>query len=453
MGFLRVFAFLMLTILTLLGLNPSPLWAANTSSNIAAVYNKLIPYDQWHYTDKAHMSALMQTYQDDRRSLTRYLVKEWQEICAELGTALSQYYLDPVGQYSVYDAHTSGKIHVLSLARYYREKLLSDLLAGRHLTREYPDRWSNNPAGIPSFVSNGFSPTARPPGFGVNEVAAVVNDFNLPAPALRGLSFYILPFNLTGYAASAHTKYLPGREESIYLSASINNESPPLAVTIAHELGHYIHYQYIGTYEQDPVKWRSFMNLIGQDDFRGLSSQFKDNTEEQFAEYFRMVYGSNGARMGMIYRCTAPNPLYKPDLFNGFKRIVDGLVSQYDSSYYDVNNMRISGTNYLGQSFSLPVGPRSEQINTIVTTSPHLNVSSRVTLSPGDPFNPLLACFCFEPKAVLVDHAAPNVEHGYINCNIKLPQPGIYTLFVGETDGSRNILNPMSFRIIYTGKL
>ena len=453
MGLLRVFAVPIIMVLTLLGLHPAPLWAANTSPNIAAVYSKPLPYDQWYQADKAHMSGLIQTYQGNRRALTKYLVKEWQEITAELGTALSQCYLDPVRQYSVYDAPTSGKIHVLSLAGYYREKLLSDLLAGGHLTRQYPDRWSNNPAGFPSFVSNGFSPSAKPPGFGVNEVAAVVNDFDLPASALQGLSFYILPFNLTGYAASSNTRFLPGREESIYFSAGINNESPPLSVTVAHELGHYIHYQYIGTYEQAQVTWRSFMNLIGQDDFNVPSSHFQDHTYEQFAEYFRMVYGSPEGRVGMNYRCSAPNPLCKPDLLNGFKRIVDGLVSQSDSSYYDVNNMRISGTSYQGQPFLLPVGVRSEQINTIVTTSPHLHFSSQVILNPEDSFNPIIACFRFDPKAVLVDYSTPKVDQGHTRCSISLPQPGTYTLFVGETDGSRDILNSMSFKIIYAGNL
>lgn len=453
MRIVRVFAVPIIMVLTLLGLHPAPLWAANTSPNIAAVYSKPLPYDQWYQADKAHMSGLIKRYQGNRRALTKYLVKEWQEITAELGTAINQCYLDPVRQYSVYDAPTSGKIHVLSLAGYYREKLLSDLLAGSHLTREYPNRWSNNPAGIPSFISSGFSPSAQPPGFGVNEVAAVVNDFGLPDSALQGLSFYILPFNLTGYAASSHTRFLPGREESIYLSAGINNESPPLPVTVAHELGHFIHYQYIGTYEQDQVTWRSFMNLIGQDDFNDLYSHFQDHTYEHFAEYFRMVYGSTEGRVGMRYLSSAPNPLYKPHLFKGFKSIVDGLVSQSDSSYYNVNKMWISSTNYQGHPFSLPVGLRSEQINTFVTTSPHLNFSSQVILNPGDSFNPIVACFRFDPNAVLVDYSTPKVDHGQTSCSITLPQPGTYTLFVGETDGSKDILNSMSFKIIYTGNL
>lgn len=195
------------------------------------------------------------------------------------------------------------------------------------------------------------------------------------------------------------------------------------------------------------------MNLIGQDDLGGLSSQFMHNMKEHFAEYFRMVYGSAAGRAGMRFRSSAPNPLYRPELFSGFKQIVDGLVSQSASSYYDVNNMWISGVDHRGQPFSLPVGVRSEQINAVVTTSPHLHFSSSVALSPGDPFNPLIACFRFDPEAVLVDYSTPEVDQGRTGCRITLPQPGIYTLFVGEADGSSSILNPMSFRIIYTGKL
>lgn len=449
---LRIPVILLAAVLSLLWLTPPPLWAAGAGSNITAVHSKSLPYDQWYQTDRAHMAVLLKTYKGNSRALTKHLVKEWYEISAELGKALGECYREPVRQYLVYDAPTSGKIHVLSLARYYREKVLSDLLAGTYPTRQYPDLWSNNPAGIPSSVSNGFSPASRPPDFGVKDVAAVVNDFDLPPAALRGLSFFILPFNLTGYAATSHTRYLPGVEESIYLSASINKESPPLAVTIAHELGHYIHYQYNGSYEQDPVKWGSFMNLIGEDEFRGSSAPFRDNTEEQFAEYFRMVYGSAAGR-SMRFRTSAPNPLYRPDLFDGFKRIVDGLVSQSLPSYYDVNNMWISGVDDRGQQFSLPVGVRSELINTIVTTSPQLRFSSSVILNPKDPFNPLVTCFRFDPRAVLVDYSTPKVEQDYINCSINLPKPGIYTLFVGETDGSRNILNSMSFKIIYTGNI
>lgn len=442
---------LMIAVILSLLWMPSPLLAAG-SSNITAVYGKSLPYDQWYQTDKAHMAALLQKYKGNSRPLIKILVTEWYEITAELGAALGECYREPVRQYLVYDAPTSGRIHVLSLARYYREKVLSDLLAGTYPTRGYPDRWSSTPAGIPSSVSNGFSPASQPPDFGVNDVVAVVNDFDLPPSTLRGLAFYILPFNLTGYAGSSHTRFLPGCEESIYLSASINKESPPLAVTIAHELGHYIHYQYIGTYERDPVKWRSFLNLIGEDDFQGSSNRFEDNTEEHFAEYFRMVYGSAASR-GFRFRTTAPNPLYRPDLFYGFKRIVDGLVSQSHPSYYDVNNMRISVIDYRGRAVSIPVGVRSEQINTIVTTSPYLDFSSSVILNPEDPFNPLVACFRFDPKAVLVDYSTPRVDRGYIGCRITLPRPGIYTLFVGETDGSRNILTPMSFKIIYIGNL
>jgi len=450
---LQVPALMLATLLSWPWLTPSPLWAAETASNITAVHSKPLPYDRWYQTDRTYMAALLQEYKGNSRALTKILVREWYQITVALRSALSECYREPVRQYLVYDAPASGKIHVLSLAKYYREKVLSDLLVGIYPTREYPDRWRSNPAGIPSFVSNGFSPAAQPPDFGVDDVVAVVNDFDLPPGALRGLSFYILPFNLTGYAGSSHTRLLPGREESIYLSAGINKESPPLAVTIAHELGHYIHYQYIGSYEQDPVKWRSFMNLIGQDDFQVSSSRFEDNTEEHFAEYFRMVYGSAAARGGSRFRTSAPNPLYRPDLFNCFKRMVEGLVSQSGPSYYDVNNMWISGVDYRGQRFSFPVGVRTEQINTVVTTSPYLDFSSSVILNPEDPFNPLVACFRFDPKAVLVDYSTPRVDRGYIGCRITLPRPGIYTLFVGETDGSRNILTPMSFKIIYIGNL
>ncbi|MGE5544378.1 MAG: hypothetical protein ACM3UW_05330 [Bacillota bacterium] len=444
--------FLMITIL----LCPStrPLWAVTDDHQITAVFSHPLPYDEWYEADKAYLAELISCSKGNPRALTIKLVREWQMISVELGNALKNCYLEPTRQYYVYNENTSGRIHVLGLAKYHRERLLTDLLSGTFPSRPYPNRWSgNNPTGIPAVSSLGFSPTVKPVQYGINEVCSVINDLGLPRSTFRGVSFYILPFDITGYAASSHSKYLPGRDESIYLSASVNNGSHPLAATITHELGHYIHSQYIGTYEQNQVKWKSFMNLVGQERFNNHNSQFQDRTYEIFAEYFRMVYGSNRSRLGMKYLCSAPNPIYNVSLFNGFRQIVDDLVGSPDPSYYDVNHMQVSGIDCMGQPFSLPVGVRSEQINTIVTTSPDLNFSSRVMLNPEDPFNPLLACFRFDPKAVLVDHSTPKVEQGHISCNIRLPRPGIYTLFVGETDGSRNILNPMSFKIIYTGNL
>lgn len=265
--------------------------AYEDSPNITSLVDSPLSYREWYEHDRAYAqdTARLLALDPDRINMT--LLMEWQELARETAYAFSSAYQDPQGLFSVYSANNTGKIHVLALARYYRELILKEALAGKIMPLEYPGYLQGGlPEGIPSLSREGFTQGDELQPYTVTETVTVIHDIDISGSPFKGVVFYLLPFRISGYEGAAYTMNTPGRDEAVYLSASSNPNATKLAVLVSHELGHIIHYQFMGTYDSNPGAWERFINLMGETEYHKFGS-YTQKTDEKFAECFRMVYG------------------------------------------------------------------------------------------------------------------------------------------------------------------
>ncbi|MBC7083218.1 MAG: hypothetical protein H5T95_06985 [Firmicutes bacterium] len=238
-------------------------------------------------------------FREVRREIARL-----REIVAHLDESPS--YRDPELGFLVYDARTTGWLHVLSVALRTREELVATrsvdaAIEGMDALYRLNDGTllcDADPARIPR----------------VDEVVSTLRAMDLPRPALDGYRVYLLPFSMgdvSGLGADGYTVVgaaAAGREV-------IPNQVP---VTVAHEVGHHIQLAAMGaTYRDNPAAWRRYMSL------RGISRWTADgkvNTlawavspEETFAEDVRVLFGPPAASQEP-YGTAYPDPRNDPEL-------------------------------------------------------------------------------------------------------------------------------------------
>lgn len=418
--------------------------AYDDDPNIGVFVDKPIPYQDWYEYDRAYVEDAVGMLSGDQEGMKMTFLKEWQELARETARVFDGAFHDPQGKFMVYSASATGKIYVLALARYYRERFIKHALQGSLPAEGYPD-WLQGglPAGIPSLSTAGFVQGDSLHPYTIAGTVKSIHDITIPGEPFQGVTFYLLPFRISGYEGAAYTMNTPGRDEAVYLSASVNPNPTRLAVLVDHELGHFIHYQYIGSYHKNPGDWERFMSLLGETRYNksGVSAQ---KTDEKFAECFRLICGSSLGCQGRSFQ----EDLLDSSGGCAYRTLVEELISRGDPSYFDVNRIKVTITDYRGQFLSFPIGLRTEQINVIVTSTPEVLITAPLILNGKDEFVPVGACYYTNFKQEPVDYSYLNNEAELVNYKLTLPGEGIYTVYLGRKDGN-GFTDALKFQIIY----
>lgn len=417
--------------------------------SIASLVEQPLPYQEWYEYDRARADDTARLWALDPDAIKSASLMEWQELARETAQVFSSSYQDPDGMFTIYSANNTGKIHILALARYYREYILKHTLSGNILPVTYPD-WLQGglPAGIPSLSKKGFIQGDGLWSYTVADTAAAIKDINISGKPFSGIAFYLLPFRISGYEGSAYTMNTPGRDEAVYISASATPNAGKLAVLIDHELGHIIHYQYMGSYNANPSGWGRFINLIGETEYINFGS-CTQNTDEKFAEWFRIAFGSSLGQQGRtFYDATPDSSDYR--IINDYRSLVDDLINEGEESYFDVQRIEAEFIDYQGQSLRLPVGPRPEQINVIATCTPEILFTAPLIFKEKkEAFVPVGACYnTTTSKRKTIDYSYLYNQNGVIHYKTHLPEQGLYTVYLGRK-GQSGFTDAMKFQIIY----
>jgi hypothetical protein len=182
--------------------------------------------------------------------------------------------------YSIYSPEASAEIMMLARKKQLRLSALGfgeplDSTNDRHL----PEAWGislneADPEGIPE----------------VGDVAAIIDGMPLPSGSLEGLKIFILPVSLknTSGLSWPGVMVLGSRPKD---SDSIDTQ---LDFTVAHEVGHILHYKLLG--KPGSSMWQEYMKIrrihVWKDGGAALTQQWEDSVEETFAEDVRVLIGS-----------------------------------------------------------------------------------------------------------------------------------------------------------------
>ncbi|MGE5396710.1 MAG: hypothetical protein ACM3MK_04145 [Chitinophagales bacterium] len=415
-----------------------PAMAVANESCITRLYNRPYSYNQWYYVDRQHAEAFAEAA-DDAPEYRGKFIDEWQQITQELNAALASGYVDKEG-FTIYSPETSGKIHVLGLAKYYREQLLEESLNKKTTGWTYPELLAGcYPAGIPSIENGGFFWLSGGSSFKVPEVAKSIKALGLPTDAFQGITVYLLPYHIAGYKAFAFSQELPGQEEAIYIGAA--EQSSEIQAIVAHELGHCILFQ---------KRTAIFGNQSSSKS--NTSVNFNNMGDETLAESIRVVYGFNAARTAMPLSEEYSGLISSQNFQKFFREIVNNAILMKHSNYFDLNDMSITCGGAEGQPIRLKVGTRPEQINTIVTTSPDVSFISTMPSGWEKEFTPVGILSQYEKISVESHYLPITVRNREIQIDIVLPKEGTYYLFLGQAHPNNRIKNQMRFKIIFIRK-
>ena len=136
----------------------------------------------------------------------------------------------------------------------------------------------------------------------VANVAGAIEEMRVPRGSLAGVSVFIMPFSLVGTSGLSWPNVVViGSRPPDYETMDTQ-----LQFTIAHEMGHIIHYRAMGP--AGSPAWREYMRLRRipnwQSGGRALTAAWETSVEESFAEDVRVVFGgtkSAQADYGTIY--------------------------------------------------------------------------------------------------------------------------------------------------------
>ncbi|MEQ8175562.1 MAG: hypothetical protein ABRQ26_10900 [Syntrophomonadaceae bacterium] len=255
---------------------------------------------------------------------------------------------------------------------------------------------------------------------------------------LHGLTVYMLPFHIKGYRAMTYSRQLPGREEAIYVSAF--DYKPALSAIMAHELGHCILLQYprVLLRANPPQKYNQ----------AAYGSAYYQINDEQYAECFRMLLGSEKSKDEMAVSCNNTGLLNDYSLADALVENTRRELARGDQLFYDLERMHITFRGAKGNIRSVLVGCRPEQLHSIVCTGPEIVFNS-----------PLIGDYDegFAAQGILYHEGKPgetrqlpiNVSNGVASLRLFLPEEGVYKLIIGQSHIGTVPINGMAFQIIY----
>jgi len=410
--------------------------AYDSNPNIELLDSGSLSFNDWYAYDKGHAITVVSNNLSDKQQLKSAIYAEWQAIAAELANVQAGCYRDENAGYRIYTPEASGKIHVLTLAKAYREAVLDAVDSGKVSGIVYPSLLKPEKGFFPV---EELAVATTDKYVGINQTIDTISSISLPISIFNDLTIYLMPYQVVrvnsglGEVSGFHSGRLPGRDEVIYITALSKDEQggfPPAAATITHEIGHYIHSILLGSYEKNKSRWQPFLDLGEQGSFVDNGS-WANLTDENFAEYFRMTYGNKSAT-AYKYGSSYPAPI--PSRMALFKEIIDVNLDKEEKAFWDYANLTVWAKDRNGKKISFKAGPRFGDV-ALVTDAPEVNFEGYIM--PGSDSN-TIPCIVFYPdgKLASTDEDFPPVEGNKVNCSWKFGAPGKYYMTVGSMDRS-----------------
>ncbi|MEN6350187.1 MAG: carboxypeptidase regulatory-like domain-containing protein [Syntrophomonas sp.] len=312
----------------------------STGSNNDSLFpgDSLNAFNKWHDQDVQHLKDILTgDYADDRETARTAVYKEWQEITTTMSKiADDESYTDPVRGYTIYGAVTSGKLHVLSLAKAAREGFLEldekGTLPHVQISDIYPDIKFGASNAVEALTNNvDYLPAAEDRYVSLDTAKRVLNSLALPEKTLQGYSVFLMPYEFAGLGGYSFSSALPHVEEAAFISAAHSNNIKEVEKAIAHEAGHFLHHQFIGEYTEQNELWKEYLNIRGETWQKG---GWDESTTENFAEDFRIACGGTAADMPHSGKYGTPGPELKAVLakfFQGLPARVQPLPVEFDN--------------------------------------------------------------------------------------------------------------------------
>ena len=397
-----------------------------------------VAFDKWYLQDVMRLQKKIDLYKKNPEEARSIIYEEWQAITSLMTRlAITETYRDPVQGYILYPSKTSGKLHVLHCARAARENFLElaekGVLNDTAISKIYPDiSLGSNKAVAEVAETVEYMPVEEKQYIPLNTAIKVLNGILLPKKTLNGYSIYLMPYkfvNLGGYSFSTG---LPHVEEAAIISAAHSEDVQEFETAIAHEVGHFLHQQYIGEYSKENKLWQQYLDIRGK---QWQNGGWQDSTVENFAEDFRVSCGGNAAVKPYSGAFGMPGPSLKITLTKFFQKLPEkpnDLPLKFSSLFFnpdrDIEIMQLNGFEHTN---NLLVGDR--------------RIKARGTFKSNIPGY----------EAVLYLKG----ENGYENfwpfkmlsenmftIDIELPGPGKYSLIVG-TKKDKTIVTYQLFKV------
>jgi hypothetical protein len=189
----------------------------------------------------------------------------------------------------VYNPIKTGRIHLLAAAIEARknpgQKYPYDEILGHNLTDEEPDQYPDP-----------------------QRVIRLLKAIPMPKRAFEGFKVYLLPYSMgdaNGYGGNGYA----------FLAASPAGEaliSNQLEVTLAHELGHHLHFRFMDrSTVQGRKLWATYLKIRDipwKSGGEAGSKAWTFSSEEVFAEDFRVWEGEKAVGSGYFGDLAYPNP-------------------------------------------------------------------------------------------------------------------------------------------------
>ncbi|HEX2952659.1 MAG TPA: hypothetical protein VHR47_01585 [Bacillota bacterium] len=197
-------------------------------------------------------------------------------------------YRDSSG-FMVYNPIKTGRIHLLAAAIAARKnpgkKYSYDELLGHHLTDEEPDQYPDP-----------------------QRVIRLLKAIPMPKRAFEGFKVYLLPYSMgdaNGYGGNGYA----------FLAAAPAGEAliaNQIEVTLAHELGHHLHFRFMNRSTVSGRKlWATYLKIRDipwKNGGEAGSKAWTFSSEEVFAEDFRVWEGEKAVGSGYFGDLAYPNP-------------------------------------------------------------------------------------------------------------------------------------------------
>lgn len=409
-------------------------------------------YWEWYAQDQKRLQGYWENggLRGAREVKTR-VVEEW----AALAAALEDLYLhptyeDPERHYYVYDVAATSRLHVLALAKEARQELARSWVGDERVGSEggfvYP-AWSSlsyitedalgedllrlQSEELPAEGGEGFACIPW------EEVRDCLNSLELPAATLSGCRIFLLPGEISGAAGFSVTSSLPLREEKIFLSGVRDRDSDfSLAAVLTHEVGHYLHQQFMGDYCRNPELWEEYLLLREKKSFCG-EGRWSDLTEENLAEDFKVLFGNSEAQKEG-HRGSYGDPRLNPEKAASLKRFIKQLPEKEEPLPLALKGLVISEAGK--ESCGLQIAPWQKE-------AAWLTFSSTVCFSgelEGPPAAGAGVGLAVEKDSSLLYALELNLEEEggsrVFKRQVTFPYPGHYRLMVGAMDKGKNEL-------------
>lgn len=277
-------------------------------SRLNLIHPRAMPYNQWAVADKQYLEQVCASQGETQQAAI------WREYRA-ISRAVNQITVreacrEPWSDARIFAPSTTGKLLVLQAAQKSRENILRTLAGGAapEFDKIYVSPYVINGELSVHKLKGRYEIDPAAAGLEVDEVRAILSKMDILKNALAGYTIYLLPYTIQGFGGYSFSQGLAQIEEASFIAATRDRDTA--RTSLVHEIGHYIHQQYLGEYRQDNAKWAKYLKARGGKQWvdRG---DWADTTVENFAEDFRILFGPETANV-IPYRGAYGSPQTSP---------------------------------------------------------------------------------------------------------------------------------------------